>query len=149
MFGGSGWLLAALWCQIKLCFEARAFQLLARVTVLWLALHAGGGMCGVLDLQYTITATADVRVEPVLGMWPGFGVLCSVQVGGLANTPWETLPSHSLTSKHKGRAERTFKGQEKKKQSFLPRQGSATGQLFSPSFHAPFLSQFHSPDSKP
>ena len=29
VFGGSGWVLASLWCQIKLCFEARAFHLLA------------------------------------------------------------------------------------------------------------------------
>ena len=25
VFGGSGWVSASLWCQIKLCFEARAF----------------------------------------------------------------------------------------------------------------------------
>lgn len=29
VFGGSRWVLAPLWCQIKLCFEARAFHLLA------------------------------------------------------------------------------------------------------------------------
>ena len=29
VFGGFGWVLASFWCQIKLCFEARAFHLLA------------------------------------------------------------------------------------------------------------------------
>lgn len=34
VFGGSGWGSASFWCQIKLCFEARPFHLLARVPLL-------------------------------------------------------------------------------------------------------------------
>lgn len=36
VFGGSGWVSASLWCQIKLCFEARAFHLLAQMAALTL-----------------------------------------------------------------------------------------------------------------
>lgn len=99
-----------------------------------------------VDLREIVTSIANVKntacVGDVAWIWAS-----ELLADGEA---WQALsgrglPSRSPTSKRTGRPEMPFNRREKKK--VLPPQ---VGIYSLPSsFHLPFLSQFHSPNSKP